>query len=226
MARIHHATAKRAEAAKIALFLEDETAVAVWEETRVEAEDAKIALDAMLLLQKVKTEYPAAEIELAIEGDAVTFSMGEENVEIENVHDLDAAYAEIGDALGAALEASVENEETKRTGSVVREGYKEEYAARGDADNCGDWFAKTVIQIAGKGWTPAYVALLEANAVPYEKYVKATLGWQGRARMTTGNMLRSRIAASGVLTLSNGDTIVVPEEFVERHKPKGKKAAA
>jgi hypothetical protein len=35
--------------------------------------------------------------------------------------------------------------------------------------------------------------LAEANGINFDRYVSDTRGWQGRARMSIGNILRARI---------------------------------
>lgn len=105
---------------------------------------------------------------------------------------------------------------SRRTGSVVRESYKAEYRAKGDATNCGDWLATTlkplVPYLVRDGRLVVDVEALNdrfaENGVDSTigKWGRAlhdpearTSGWEGRFAMSGRNILRKRAEAAGKL---------------------------
>lgn len=136
-----------------------------------------------------------------------------------------------------------DDDEPEITGSVVPDKYKKLYAEQGHPTNCGDWYADTIARFCRvmdeKGKEVIDIDRLcdiaTANAVTPERYGKLgieTNGWQGRYRMTVGNMMRPRIAEKGFMFVPEGcgvdadQEIAAPADFCAKHMPKAKKAKA
>jgi hypothetical protein len=116
----------------------------------------------------------------------------------------------------------VEDDEDKRTGSVVHPGYKLAYKAAGHPDNCGDWLAYTWRMLTRNGddslnWD-AVVELVELNGInDWAKYKADDAGWRGRAAMNCCNRLRNIIRKSedGVMMTTSGP-LAAPAEFLAK----------
>ena len=95
-------------------------------------------------------------------------------------------------------------------GSVVPDAFKRAYRTSGVPGSCGDSFAAwmkaettTNAKEDGKDRTianiPVLIAMAEENGVDYHDWIKSTDGWQGRFRMTFGNVMRPRLQKGGVM---------------------------
>jgi hypothetical protein len=104
---------------------------------------------------------------------------------------------EEGDDGEEIAEEEVEEEEPGASGSVVKDKYRELYAQKGHPDNCGDDLAAQLAAILKPGEEGLDIdrlwALAQANGIEYTKYMTGNRGWEGRARMSIGNVLRGRI---------------------------------
>lgn len=120
----------------------------------------------------------------------------------------------------AAVETEDEGEE-KVAHSVVNGKYKQRYAERGDARNCGDWLAKTLKDVVLDDDGHLDVAKLQkiaaANGVSPD-YPNRSKGWEGRMRMTIGLRMRPVVAAEGKLYVPEGrgkKALPAPRAFVQ-----------
>lgn len=111
--------------------------------------------------------------------------------------------------------------------SVVPKAYKKDYAARGNAANCGDWLAKALDGyfdvLDEKGRTTgfdsdAFTGFLSDNEVQLNgKW--ATLptsgqkGWIGRYRMNGRQQLEKVVLAKGSMTIG-GAVVEAPEHWL------------
>lgn len=116
-----------------------------------------------------------------------------------------------------------------RRGSVVREAYKAQYRAKGDATNCGDWLATTLkplvpylvrdgrlvvdvealdIQFAANGVDSTIGKWGQALHDP----AKRTAGWEGRFAMSGRNILRRKVEEAGKLVWGGLDYFPIEEE--------------
>lgn len=136
-----------------------------------------------------------------------------------------AGQAALGDALDAeedseddqpsdpeqpSEEASEEESEEGVDKSVVKGKYRSEYKARGNARNCGDWFARIsdgFLLAKKKLDIVAWEQICELNGCKelFAKYTTAEKqlnnGWQGRARMSVGLCVRVNAARNNGLEL-------------------------
>ncbi len=106
--------------------------------------------------------------------------------------------------------------------------YKAKYAANGNRDHNGDWFAsRTVSYFWSKGTTnmdtKRVFDLCKLNDIPLDgKWAglpkSGQAGWQGRFRMNAGQKLRRAIAQQGFLRIEdvNGQIVeeIPPAEFM------------
>lgn len=119
--------------------------------------------------------------------------------------------------------------------SVVSVSYKVKYAERAltarkpkevskkAAARCnGDWLAYTLAKLTldehNKLNVAAFEDILTANGVKHEHWNRTTKGWQGRLRMT-GRLALQRVVAEadGELELPNGERLVAPRTWVQKH---------
>jgi hypothetical protein len=114
-----------------------------------------------------------------------------------------------------------DDEEDKRSGSVVKEGYKLAYKAAGHPDNCGDWLAYTWRSLTRNGddslnWD-AVVELVELNGInDWAKYMSDDSGWRGRAAMNCCNRIRNLLRkGDGILHTPAGD-VEAPAKFLAK----------
>lgn len=112
---------------------------------------------------------------------------------------------------------------------VVAAKYKVEYAARGNANHCGDWLAlmldgmfETVIVDGDKAGSlfnhEQYAAFLKLNGVEMvgkwaDLPSSGQKGWQGRFRMNGRQKLEKAILTSGVLRLLDGREVAVDTDW-------------
>lgn len=222
---IHHATTKRAATLGIILTDEGDTALALHAErnVRIENEDPKFAVALCALAAKLKVEYPA--ITISDDGE-VEFDDLPADIELEPDFNEADAYADIIDAYAAheesiaeagEAEEAVEEDEEEGKGSVVPQKYRVEYAARGNADNCGDWLAQYLdgkfTQMVPNSKKPlfdraAYIDFLYLNDVEITGKWAQTNN-NGLFRMSGRNRLEVMVAFNGVVRDLNG--IVIPD---------------
>ena len=204
---------------------------------------ANNALAAVLEMRDYMAEHSDTSLNFE-DGDFVAYSLnkkgkrGEEIARDPVLEDLFETLAE------TAAEGSSEGEEDEPEdrGSVVPERYKKEYAARGDATNCGDWLALLlnsychVTDETGKKVTDIdrLETIANANDISPARYGKLgveTNGWSGRYRMTVRNMMVPRVCAKGFLFIPDGvaqgdQEVAAPAEWIAIHSAKPKPVKA
>lgn len=264
MAKLRHATAKRANEAGVTMEHNDDQNV--WTATKGEVALANPnpgqALDATIFQAMLVSEYPALTLAKYNDGWVVghrdggelthlwpTSGAGEDREPADpsatapKMADL-AGILDYADQLGLDPEAGYEEDEDRGPASVVDDSYKRQYAEDGHPNNNGDWLNQVfatlrLVVMNGKKTTTDVQALnsvLAENGIISEDHkfgaifhgkAPRTNGWEGRFRMSGGNMLRPRISDAGVF-IAFGEEIPVPADFAAkwRTKPKkGKKAA-
>lgn len=237
---IHHTTRKAAETAGVILTEENGLVKAFWAKMNrtTTAEDARQALQSMLLQQKFGAEFPYVnvlnednEVQVTIEGhedvELPTFDFFDEDGKkvIFDVEDAftaitdDDAFRQIVDEMGEASD-----EEEGFSGSVVGSTYRAKYAEEGHAHRCDDWLAGMLdgaFDVDDKFNDDLFVKCLNDNEVQYQEKDK----WYqlrynghssavGRFRMNGGQKLRRRLAETGVLKL-HGNEFTIPADAME-----------
>jgi hypothetical protein len=144
--------------------------------------------------------------------------LGEEPEEAEEVEDTSEPTLEAGDEVAPASEEA--GDEAKVSRSCVNPKYREEYRARGDSRGCGDWlflmFKVLTLDKTGKLDIDAFLAIADHNDVGAKarSYItgekRGTNGWQGRARMSTRQVMEPFIVRDNQL--------VVDASLFEAHK--------
>lgn len=252
MTKLHHATAKRAEDNGVTMFWSEVNEL--WEATKgaltLSHENASQALDGAMFAASLKASYPA--LTLAHDGREWFITHNSHRYDDPLWKGPKApTSAIIADLQEACDERELdieegfdEDEEDQKTGSVVDPSYKRQYAEDGHPGNNGDWlngqFALLkLVTIEGKKTrtdVQALNTLFADNGIISEDHAfggafhgtsPRTNGWEGRFRMSGGNMLRKRVADAGHL-IAFGEKHEAPADFVERYrtKPKAKKAKA
>src|SRR6185312_9220781 len=185
--------------------------------------DASELCDAAIWARMMVVEHPGLSFEQ--EGDAINIAFGSRELgTVEALEDLAQATNEALDELtdeerAEALEASEDDEEEERSGSVVPDKYKRLYAEAGHAGNCGDWLALTLdpLVTSKTGFdVDAMDEIARLNGIDTSKLNRSSRGWQGRYRMTTRNMLVKRVCQLGFLSVppfEGGDSIKAPSEW-------------
>lgn len=250
MAKLHHATAKRAEDNGATITGDDDNWTATKGSHAITHEKAGIALDGVLFAASLAASYPA--ITLTYENGEWTFRHRsspdtEPLFTMTDVpsNDVIADLQEACDELELDIEEGFDEDEDKQnTGSVVDPSYKRQYAEDGHPGNNGDWlnqqFALLKLVVIDGKKTRTDVQTLNTvfadNGVISEDHAfggafhgtsPRTNGWEGRFRMSGGNMLRKRVADAGYL-VAFGEKHEAPADFVERYRTKvrAKKAKA
>jgi len=230
---IHHATLKKAKKLGIRMteYQFDGGTVAIAGDDPIHHDTAREALAWAQIRVMLAAEYPAVTVEQSpIDTDAtfdeykpgisvaiqdyeetgepksepVTIYMGDECPDLPDLLDLasDSGINPDPDCLRS----------THDVGSIVGSRYKVAYAARGDASHCGDWFALWFANrykyADGKSDIEALCALFEQNGLDLEgKWATVRFserpGWQGRFRMSGGQMLRRVILRTGFVQLED-----------------------
>lgn len=231
MARIHHATAAKAEKAGIELETDHDrnVVVAKWGEYEYPHTDAKIALEAAMLDRTFRLEYPALSLQMP-EGDLFlvehTDAEGEKTTLWEDGELPSLAFIlELCDSneLDPEVGFAEAEEEEKAAKVVVADHYKKEYAARGNPNNCGDWLAITLEeQCKTKEGIDVdrFTDILNLNGVPMTGKWAALptsgqRGWQGRYRMNGRQKLEVIVATRGSLFLAEGHKIAADRDWLE-----------
>lgn len=241
---IHHTTRKTAEAAGVILTEENGLVKAFWPKMNrtTTAEDARQALQSMLLQQKFGLTYPKLnvlnednEVQVTIEGhedlELPVFDFFDEDdadaAKKKIVFDVEAAFADTLDAYSAFDIEEDEDEEPEFSGSVVSPSYRAKYAEEGHAHRCGDWLAEKLdgaFEVDGRFNDDLFVKCLNDNGVVF----KETDKWYqlrynghssapGRFRMNGGQKLRRRLAETGMLKLFEHDFFLPVEVMDQLH---------
>lgn len=239
MARIHHATAKKATEQGVALELlsNGDIVRASKGNSDVYHTDPKLALAWVLISEVLRLEYPALQVismpelvkgfEDAYNSVVVQYRPTGDFLDIGELEEGVPTLADILDlANGQGMDPSAEvegdePEEEATSGDIIKAKYKALYKERGNPDNCGDWLAE---QLDGQFTTEngfdhdAFVLMLQQNGVPYEgKWatlpVSGQRGWAGRFRMTGRLILEKYIALNGVLRFFSKE-IEIPAEVL------------
>lgn len=151
----------------------------------------------------------------------------------------DSDFVRWNEEFDSAADASAEEEDEDKGGSVVKEEFRIRYREQGHPNHCGDWLAETLnTLILGKTHTDLenFEALCNLNNVSLAKYKREGNGWQGRLRMTGRNLLARAVWENdGVLKLPvalqfEADGVKVtelraPGDWLAGQRFKGKKAA-
>lgn len=231
MARIHHATAAKAEKAGIELETDHDrnVVVAKWGEFEYPHADAKIALEAAMLDRTFRLEYPALSLQMPEE---YIFLVEHTDAEGEKTTLWEAAdlpslafileFCESNE-LDPEIGFAEAEEEEKAAKVVVADHYKKEYAARGNPNNCGDWLAITLEeQCKTKEGIDVdrFTDILNLNGVPMTGKWAALptsgqRGWQGRYRMNGRQKLEVIVATRGSLFLAEDHKIAADRDWLE-----------
>lgn len=255
---IHHTIVKGAAMAGVILTSDDETVSAHHAErglkvTYEHEADHGEGIDSAMVNERAKDAWNDVVSALAYmdehPGVRIAWGDGDWIATIANNTEYEArdpSLEDLFETLADDAEAEIEtdeDDEKEEGGSVVPDKYKKLYAAEGHPNDCGDWYANTIARFCRvndeKGKEVIDIDRLcdiaGANAVTPERFGKLgieTNGWQGRYRMTVGNMMRPRIAEKGFLFVPEGcgvdeDTeIAAPSEWCAKYMPKAKKAKA
>lgn len=232
--RIHHATAKKAEAASILLTIVDDEngdpwCRAFWPErgTEIFHVESPAALAAMIEAQCYINANPGRNISTQWNEDdgiyevAITDEQGSLAIGMD-VKDaiVEAAKVDAGEAQRPGAEedgdGDGDEDEPEAAGSVVSDVFKQRYKERGRKADCGDWLALTLEQYcrvmdteSGREVTDLdrFITIATANGVDGERYLNTThnRGWQGRVRMTVRMILAKRVADKGFLFVPEGN---------------------
>lgn len=141
-------------------------------------------------------------------------------------YDLAMKWDEAWDEAADAAEAN--GEEQSKSGSVVKNIYRQRYAEMGHPTHCGDWLAELLNGMCG-GKAATDLALFEEicslNNVNTSKYRRDGIGWQGRIRMTGRNLLAKQVfLQGGRVNLPNNETAQAPAEWLAAQRFKMPKA--
>lgn len=192
--------------------------------------------DAAVWAKMMVVENPGLSFEQ--DGAIVTIAFGHRELgEVESLTDLVSTTQDVLDELTdeereEAMTAAEESEDDERSGSVVPDKYKRQYAENGHPGNCGDWLALTLEPLVStpKGFdVDAMDEIARLNGVDTSKLNRESRGWQGRYRMTTRNMLVKAVCKAGHLNVpatEAGDTIAAPSEWLVANTPKPKEAGS
>lgn len=213
---IHHAILKKAADKAVEMTETEEGVRATWTvqpELFAYGKTAKATLDLALRFRGVAIEYPTLLI-LQEPDDEDAFVATQNGQVLAEGEDLDEVIAEALEAYEQQPET--EDEEPAHSGSIVKSRYREEYKARGNAANCGDWlaeqftyYAKTratiEVKLGGKMVKKskdvpdleAYYAIALANGIEKQ--------WRhlnrGQQAMNVSNMVRANLIKAGKLEI-------------------------
>lgn len=246
--RIHHATAKKAEALGIKLVAADDNGIDYVTGTSARGAifrdaDAKRVVVLCTVADVLATEHRA--LRLAQDAAHLTPSVWADSYGDEPFYEVDGGPLDhdnlLADILEAADDAGVEtdtDEEEEETGRVVVAArYKIEYAERGNRNHCGDWLAKQLenkfdMSVDGnlRFDADAFTTCLIDNGVELTGKWAALptsgqKGWVGRYRMNGRQRLEFQVAKNGFLML-RGEQIDVPADELAHLRGKHPKAVA
>lgn len=199
--RIHHATAKRAEANGVVFTVEGRDYVASISQPKLQARapEAKVALDAVLALRMIKTEYPALNVaQDAANGEFVVVFRDRVVARSDNHEQLLSDALETLLADGVTEEQLTTDPDERPIASVVPPTYKQRYREAGTPNHCGDWLDEILTMYTtdeeGKLNRAALTAIAEQNGLQCDKYAHLN---PGLFRMTVRNALVRHIVANG-----------------------------
>lgn len=242
MTRIHHATAAKAEKLGIALSPSENGATASLPKQKDRQNDFELAkapeaLAAAELEKMLRAEYPALKLEVN-EDDDPTYTVTHTSEKIE-VYSYQALPS-----LAELLETCEEHEldptegledEEEETGSVVSHRYKEEYAARGNPDHCGDELAVLMDgmfvlrdEAGNESFDPkAFLAFLEINNVDvsgkWANTSSTSNGWKGRLRMNGRQKLEQIVAETTIVVMPNGNEVAISADQIQVYRDRHRK---
>lgn len=246
--KIHHATQKKADSLGISLAIMSDDQIdasfKVKRETRTYSHhDPKIVLALASLNQMLAGEYPRVEVIWDEEMAVFAAQFTDDEGEVHEFHESEEVPT-LSDLLEAAAESELDIEAgyEEETGSIVKEKYKIEYAARGNANHCGDWLAQLleeqcihqpmVTKVDAEGNTKQvkgrkrfnldrFANILSENGIEFDgKWAEAYLlghgsrGWQGRFRMSGRLMLEKQVLDAGYIII-DGESVQAPEDWME-----------
>lgn len=232
MTKIHHATIKKASDNQIEMKDVSDTQTeatyttkAGFQVSALSVLPPKALLDLMLLRKTLAEEYPVIDV-THVDGGYILIIR-------EDQEELDAYWESLPDladvleqAAGLEVDLNPIEDTPDDSGSIVGARYKQAYAERGNANNCGDWLAHFLEQAltidlieAVDGNKPkkikrfdweAFRDLLELNGVDFSgKWASlpesGQKGWVGRYRMNGRQKLEIMVAVAGVLKTPVGD---------------------
>ena len=241
MARIHHATAAKATKLGIELVVSGDLFAAHLPKVpnrvgvfyHVKAPEALAAAE---LEKMLRAEYPALKLEVDGEDDPTyTVTHMPEGVAVYCYQSLPS--------LTELLETCEEHEldpteglddEEEETGSVVSHRYKEEYAARGNPDHCGDELAVLMDgqfvlrdEAGNESFDPeAFLAFLSMNNVDTSgkwAQIGAANGWKGRLRMNGRQKLEQIVAETTVVIMPNGNEVTISADQIQVYRDRHRK---
>lgn len=256
---IHATVAKRAVKMKVELIEHDQPAPggrfrASWGKGMImHGNEAKFLLDDVQALINMERDFKSFDwdlmeddtVEITVKGTAIevkglraaaAFELAKK-MWIESRAELDIDDEEADAEVEEEIDAEIEEEGKNAGGSVVGSRYRARYAEMGHPTHCGDWLAFTLKNITTNKEgvnVPMLDAIADLNGIDISKYRREGHGWQGRLRMTTGNLLRRVIwLADGILHIPDGvlpeqTTLKAPGEWMAEQKfkrPKPAKAA-
>ena len=197
---LHHATAKRAAAHGIVIATSPEGyGVALPEGTLTVPATVKAAtlLDIVIAAQKAGAvpSFDDGEWTVTKDGWQATSEDGEAALEhlLATLADPDHEAPE--EVQVSEVETDEEEEEFIPR-SVVPIHYKVLYAEKGHPDHCGDEMAlrlNNLLKTKGGLNLDGLEHLAQLNGIDTSRYDRTRNGWQGRLRMTVGNLLRNRV---------------------------------
>jgi hypothetical protein len=133
------------------------------------------------------------------------------------------------DELGIDPEAGQEDEEPKASGSVVQDHYRAQYREQSsNKQTCGDWLAEQLVSDTHgpEGFmVDDFTAILSANGVDMRaKWAQLPFsgqkGWVGRYRMNGRQVLEKLVALNGIYIDLTGTRIVPDAAFLTTMRTK------
>jgi len=188
------------------------------------------------LAEMLAAEYPRLSL-VAVEGESVDHDVYEYDLASFDVEvDSDVIFStegpkvpDLAEILDACAEEGInptsdEDEEEDRSGSVVREKYRQTYReVSSNKQTCGDWLAERMVDdttnAEGKLNVEDLTALFINNGLDMSaKWAMArfnpTRGWQGRYRMSGRIVLEKKIARNRVYIDPMGLEVSPPAEWL------------
>ena len=242
MTRIHHATAAKAKKLGIELEVQGDMVAAHLPKVPNRygvfyLPKAPEALAAAELEKMLRAEYPALKLEVSEDVDPTyTVTHTSEDVAVYCYQTLPslAMLLEVCEEHELDPTEGLEDEE-EETGSVVSHRYKEEYAARGNPDNCGDELAVLMDGMfvlrdenGNESFDPkAFLAFLQINNVDtsgkWANTDSTSNGWKGRLRMNGRQKLEQIVAETTIVVMPNGNEITVSADQIQVYRDRHRK---
>ena len=254
---IHATVAKRAAKMKVTLIEHDQPVPggrfkATWGKNMIlHGNEAKFLLDDVQALINMDKEFKSFDWDV-MDDDTIEIAVKGTNIEVKGLRasaafelakklwmesrsELDIDDEDADNEVEDEIDAEIESEGKNGGGSVVGSRYRARYAEAGHPTHCGDWPAQTLINLTTTKQginTDLLVEICELNGLNMAKYKREGHGWQGRLRMTGGNLLRKVIYFNdGILRIPEGllpeqTTLKAPQEWMEVQKFKAPKVKA